>query len=69
MEGFIAQLPTTPYGFIALFSFAVFTIIQLVLLVRRNDLKSLRENNVDLRSEIEDKGRRVTDLETKVNGL
>jgi flagellar biosynthesis/type III secretory pathway M-ring protein FliF/YscJ len=69
MEGLITDLPNTIYGWVVLFGFGVFTVIQLVLLVRRNDIKILRDSNNDLRSAIQDSERRISELTRAVENL
>jgi hypothetical protein len=69
MEGLITDLPHTIYGWVALAGFGIFTVIQLVLLVRRNDIKVLRDSNEDLRKAIQDSERRISELTTAVGNL
>ena len=54
MNEFFSQLPTSIVGWIALIGFAFLTFAQVILLIRRNDVKVLRESNDDLRERIEE---------------
>lgn len=69
MEILLTDLPKTPIGWIALVGFGFFTVIQLVLLIRRNDVKQLRESNNDLRQAINDYERRIDNLTLAVENL
>lgn len=69
MEVFITQLPQSPIGWITLFGFSILTITQVVLTVRRNDIKVLRESNEDLRGRINDLEITVRTLTEKIDHL
>lgn len=66
METLITSLPTTAYGWIGLVAFCVFVVAQLVLLVRLNQIKLLRQSNDDLRDALEDKGREIDELKDQM---
>lgn len=69
METLISDLPQTLYGWIALIGFSFLTIAQVILLIRRNEIKTLRDSNADLRKRVEDLDRSVKDLSTTVDSL
>ncbi len=69
MEQLISQAPNTPLGFLALFASIILLCLYAFNKIRENDLKVLREANNDLRSSIEDKGKKIEDLTAKVHEL
>lgn len=69
METLLTEIPNTPIGWLALTSFGVFTIIQLVLLVRKNDVKTLNESNNYLREAVDDYKDKIDQLTLAVENL
>lgn len=69
METILTELPKTIYGWIALIGFTFLTIAQVVLLVRRNEIKTLRESNEDLRKRVEDLDKNYKELVDQVGNL
>lgn len=59
MDSFINQIPTTPFGWLALFIVAVSATMYLASKIRANDMKILRDTNKDQYD-------RILLLETKV---
>lgn len=59
------QLPSTIYGWFAIFAF----IISTLLFLRRNDINSIKEANDELRKRLNDKDDVIKDLQIQINTL
>lgn len=69
MENFISQIPTTPLGWFSTFLVILAGAIYLVSKVRKDDLETVRSNNLDLRASLNDMRIEMDEMKVKIAEL
>lgn len=69
MEQFITSIPNTFFGWIITMIIAVTGLVTGITIIRRNDMKLLRETNEDLRQAHKDNQDKINVLETKIDDM